>query len=196
MVSTAMEPKIEPTTQENQAPSERGNRREYPKPVPRLMIQKVEEDPNSVHVMLDAETSKTIRRITDAQQLLQKEIEGSHEDTFSLRVLVKTQETRLGQLFKRMGDVMEDQWGLRMGFDEIKDEFRTAATEQQVPAPVKDKLREPDPGPAAAPRSNIESLYASENEQKREAVQQGTEQQSVKHAEPCGTAKTPGEAWI
>ena len=90
--------------------------------------------PQNVRIALDREIVETIRGIAQEQQSLRTEltqeqrnlrseiqsarqeqrnlwieIQGAHQDTAELQATAKTHESRLGLLFKRIGDVIDDQ---------------------------------------------------------------------------------------
>ncbi|KAF9780821.1 hypothetical protein BJ322DRAFT_1023539 [Thelephora terrestris] len=96
------------------------------------------------------------------------EIHGVRRDAAELQSTAKTHESRLGLLFKRIGDVIDDQWIVREGMDELKRTY-----EARVPArsPIKAEPKSTNGGnrdsnsaPIVRPRSDIESLYASEED--------------------------------
>jgi hypothetical protein len=183
------------------------------------------EEPQRAQVTLDPEIADTIRQIaqeqrglrteiTHEQRGLRTEIEGSRRETFELRVLVKTHEARLGRMFQRIGDVIEDQWSLRAGFDELRKELRDAAgVRGQGPTPTQTPIKsepisphisakqEGSPEPFIVTVSDIESLYASEREplggpsdpirERGDATEQPN--RSNERQETMGT---PGEEWI
>jgi len=60
-------------------------------------------------------------------------IDGLYEETAGLRVLIKTHENRLGLVFKHMGNVIDDQWEVRAGMDELKCQIRGRTSSQSVP---------------------------------------------------------------
>ena len=74
-------------TQGNQRP---GDRDAIPRPaqtIPTIPAQPVNQgEPQCVQIVLDPEISETIRRMAQEQRDIRKEIEGSREDTYSLRV--------------------------------------------------------------------------------------------------------------
>ena len=89
------------------------NRRESPGPAPRVEAQRAQ-------VTLDPESTGVIQQIAQDQGQLRMEVVNARHETFEVRVLVKTHEARLNQVFKRIGDVLDDQWVLRAGMDELK----------------------------------------------------------------------------
>jgi hypothetical protein len=173
------------------------------------------EEPQRAQVTLDPEIADTIRQITQEQRGLrtemtheqrglQTEIEGSRRETFELRVLVKTHEARLGRVFQCIGDVIEDQWSLRAGFDELRKELRDASGAQgqgSTPArtPIKSELvslhisvkQEGSPEPFIVTVSDIESLYASERDKPL-----GGPPGPSRERRQQETMGMPGEEWI
>ena len=184
------------------------------------------EEPQRAQVTLGPEIADMIRQmaqeqrglrteITREQRGLRAEIEGSRRETFELRVLVKTHEARLGRVFQRIGDVIEDQWSLRAGFDELRKELRDAAgvrgqgsTPTRTPIksePVSPHIsakQEGSPEPFIVTVSDIESLYASERGEplgdlsgpSRE--RRGVTERPNRSNEQRETMGTPGEEWI
>jgi hypothetical protein len=173
------------------------------------------DEAQRVQVTLDPEIAETIRRMAHEQRGLRTEIESSRRETFEVRVLVKTHESRLNRVFQRIGDVIEDQWSLHAGFDELKKELRDAAgTRGQVATPTSTPIKsepvsphisgrqEGSPEPFIVTVSGVESLYASEEDEPlgdppgptrdrgntAERTNRGNEQQE--------TMGTPGEEWI
>ena len=173
------------------------------------------EEPQRAQVTLDPEIADTIRQMAREQRGMRTEIESSRRETFELRVLVKTHEARLGRVFQRIGDVIEDQWSLRAGFDELRKEMRDAAGARgqgSTPArtPIKSEpvsphisaKQEGSPEPFIVTISDIESLYASERDEplgdpsgpsreRRDVT--GRPNRSNEQQETMGT---PGEEWI
>ena len=131
--------------------------------------------------------------LTQEQRILQSEIQGVRQDTAELRTLVKTHESRLGLVFKRIGDVIDDQWAVREGMDELRKTYEARVTARDLikSEPISTNNsgdRDSPPAPIAMPRSDIESLYASE-EDNREAVPETARQDRR-------SRETPGEAWV
>ena len=172
----------------------------------------VREEPQRVQFTLDPEIAEIIRRMAQeqrdlrtevegtrrelktevdgARRELKAEVEGARKDTFEVRVLVKTHESRLNRVFQRVGNIIDDQWSLRAGIDELKDMYKTNETRERVSqashtsiksepvSPVITPKREPLPGSlltrmsqetspkpfVSAVSRGIESLYASEEE--------------------------------
>ena len=153
-----------------------------------------------VQVMLDPEITETIRRMAQEQRRIRAEIQGCQQDTFDMSVLVKSQESRLGLVFKRIGDVIDDQWALREGMDELKQVWETRRPAQE---PIKSERtstnnsgnRGPPPRPIAMARSDIESLYASEENNREIVPGEPTEGPDVEGPQ-LDRRETPGEAWI
>ena len=56
-----------------------------------------------------------VESVRHERRQLQTGVESSCRETFEVRVLVKTHESRLNQIFERIGNVIDDQWGLRAG---------------------------------------------------------------------------------
>ena len=201
---------MEHTLAETQGNQQPGDRDAIPRPaqtIPTIPAQPVNQgEPQRVQIVLDPEISETIRRMAQEQRDIRKEIEGSREDTYSLRVLVKTHESRLGLVFKRIGDVIDDQWALRAGMDELREEVRATVIQRRTrestptngtvkPEPTpSDNGRRSDPLPesAVAPRWDIESLYASEGE-RGAAMNQEQPRTEDPQQNP---SETPGETWI
>ena len=151
--------------------------------------------PQNVRIALDREIVETIRGIAQEQRSLRTEltqeqrnlrseiqsarqeqqnlwieIQGARQDTAELQATAKTHESRLGLLFKRIGDVIDDQWAVQEGMEELRRTY-----EARVPArsPIKseprsatnngDRSSTSTPEPIAMLKSDIESLYASED---------------------------------
>ena len=115
-------------------------------------------------------------------------------------------------MFQRVGDIIEDQWGLRAGIDELKTPRGAVGARGQGSSPVKTPIEsEPvSPDPAVQPEvspepfvvtvSDIESLYATNEEPVAQGTpesqeQRGTMEQPVV-VEQQEAPITPGEAWI
>ena len=165
-----------------------------------------------VQVTLDPEIAETIRRMAREQQSIRTEIESSRRETFEIRVLVKTHESRLNRMFQRVGDIIEDQWGLRAGIDELKTLRGAVGARGQgsnpVETPIKSEPVSPDlavqpvvsPEPFVVTVSDIESLYATDEKPVARGTpesqeRRGTVEQPVV-VERREVPITPGEAWI
>ena len=141
-----------------------------------------------------------IQSARQEQRNLRIEIQGVRQDTAELQATAKTHESRLGLVFKRIGDVIDDQWAVREGMEELRKTYET-----RVPArsPIKSELRSTNNGgdrsstpvPAAMPRSDIESLYAAE-EDNQEVVPEDAIGQPEAESQRQNRGETPGEAWI
>ena len=190
------------------------------------VIERNVTEPQDVRIALDREIVETIRGIAREQRSLRteltreqrnlrgeiqgtqqdqrnlrSEILGARQDTANLQATAKTHESRLGLLFKRIGDVIDDQWAVREGMDELKRTY-----EARVPArsPIKsepspmtnngDRSSMSTPEPIAMPRADIESLYASEDN--REVVPENAVGQPEVETQQRDQRETPGEAWI
>ena len=133
--------------------------------------------------------------LTQEQRILRSEIQGVRQDTAELRTLVKTHESRLGLVFKRIGDVIDDQWAVREGMDELRRTYEARVTTRD---PIKSEPistnnggnRSSHQGPVAMPRSDIESLYASEEDNREVVPENAVEQRQDRRPQ-----ETPGEAW-
>ena len=176
----------------------------------------------SVRVALDREIVETIRGIAREQRNLRteltqgqrnlrtelaqeqrnvrREIQLARQDTAEIQTMVKTHESRLGLLFKRIGDVIDDQWAVREGMDDLRKtyEARVPARNPIKPEPISTNNsgnRNSTPEPIARPRSDIESLYASE-ENNQEVVPENAIERPNAEAQQQDRRETPGEAWI
>ena len=179
-------------------------------------------EPQQTFVRLDPEITGMIERIAREQQNLRQgqltlqqeqqdlrremrqEAAGGREETYGVRVLVKTNESRLDRVFQRISEVMEDQWGLRAKVEELgeamtmrpsagsnqtpnKSESRTSHLPRQMGSPRPESL-------VPAVTNDIESLYASEEEKpKQESEPNGVPPEETDRR---GAVWTPGEAWI
>ena len=153
--------------------------RESPGPAPRVDVQRGQ-------VTLDPEITGMIRQIAQEQRQLRMEVVGARRETFEVRVLVKTHEARLNQVFKHIGDVIDDQWVLRAGMEELKKLRETAGgwdqADEPTRPPIKSEPLSPDlnagqqvsPEPFIVTISDIESLYASKRDD-RAGQDQGRE---------------------
>jgi len=209
-------PRAGPTTEaeENEVPTRPDVVPETTTITPRM---NEEEDlrmvqPQRLQATLDPEIAETIRRMAQEQRQLRTEVEGSRRETFEVRVLVKTNESRLNRVFQRIGDVIDDQWVVRAGIDELSKKLQgaagvqgQAATPNQTPIkpePVSlnvSSRREASPEPFIVTVTDAESLsYASEEDvriEHRTPPDQSREQGgSAGHAD--GAARTPGEEWV
>ena len=180
------------------------------------VIERDVTEPQNVRIALDREIIETIRGIAREQRDLRGEIQGTRQDqrnlrseilgarqdTANLQATAKTHESRLGLLFKRIGDVIDDQWAVREGMDELR---RTYETRVPARSPIKSEPRSmtnngdrssiSTPEPIAMPRSDIESLYASE-EDNREVVPENAGGWAEVETQQRDQRETPGEAWI
>ena len=184
-------------------------RRGNPDPGPREETQRAE-------ITLDPETAETIWQIAQEQREMRVEVRDMRQELFKIRVTVKTHDVRLDQVFKRVGDCIADQWGLRAAVEEIRKLQVTAGARPPTRAPAQTLVKtEPVPpttntGPEGAPAprtsmvSDIESLYASEEESHTErgvprtrnrgqGNVAGRPEASNQHQD---VVETPGEAWI
>ena len=87
---------------------------------------------------------------------------------------MKTHKARLNQVFKRIGDVIDDQWALCTGMDELKQLQGAVGDRNQVTEPIQTPIKSepvsPDinrgqqtsPEPFIVTVSDIDSLYVSE----------------------------------
>ena len=111
------------------------------------------------------------------------------QELFEVWVMVKTHDVWLDQVFKRVGDVIDDQWGLCATVEEIKKFQETAGARSWTQTSAQTPIRA-GPGPQntnvrseGLPRlrtslvTNIESLYASEEGNHPEQGAQGTQNQ-------------------
>ena len=179
------------------------NRHESPGLAPQEEIQRAQ-------VMLDPETTGMIRQMAREQRELRTEVRDMRQELFEVRVMMKTHDVRLDQVLKRVGDVIDDKWGLRATVEEVK--------KLQETAEVRDRTRTPtqtpniNTGPERSPRlrastvTDIESLYASEDNhleqgapeaqnQGRDGAMQWPEvDDRVGHHKDMMEA--PGEVWI
>ena len=178
--------------------------RESPDPAPRVDVQRGQ-------VTLDPEITGMIRQIAQEQRQLRTEVVGARRETFEVRVLVKTHEARLNQVFKRIGDVIDDQWVMRAGIDELKGLRATTGDRDQAVEPTRTPIKSepvsPDlnagqqasPEPFIVTVSGIESLYASERDD-RAGQNQGQERlgehPSAEDNQRQEVTETPGEAWV
>ena len=90
------------------------NRRENPNPLaPR-------EEAQRAQVTLDPETAEMIQQIAQEQRELWTEVRDMRQELFEVRVTVKTHDIQLDQVFKCVGNVIDDQWGLCATVEEIK----------------------------------------------------------------------------
>jgi len=168
--------------------------------------------PQQLRVTLDPEIAETIRRMAQEQRQLRTEVEGSRRETFEVRVLVKTHESRLNRVFQRIGNIVDDQWVVRAGIDELSKQLQEAMGDQgQAATPNRTPIKsEPvslnigsrqavSPEPFVVTVTNNESLsYASEEDVVLEhgtPPDQGQERGgSANHSD--GVARTLGEDWI
>ena len=173
------------------------------------------EEPRRTEIKLDLEIAELIRRIAQEQVLLRSEVVKARDETFEVRVMVKAHETRLKQVFKRMGDIIHDQSALHAGVDdlqtavkdiqkaaEIRGQARTPTRSSHKSGPVSPNVSREHNDPQRSvmgPRSDIESLYASEGGN-HTGQNQGQEdpgnQPNVNLDRRQEVADTPGEAWI
>ena len=189
------------------------NRRKNPDPpAPR-------EEAQRAQVTLDPETAEMIRQIAQEQRELRTEVRDMRQELFEVRVTVKTHDIWLDQVFKRVGDVIDDQWGLRATVEEIKKFQETAGARSRTQTSAQTPIRA-GPGPQntnarsegsprlrTSPVTDIESLYASEEGNHPEQGARGTwnrerddlvrqpevNNRAGRHQD---TVETPGEAWI
>ena len=160
-----------------------------------------------------------IWQIAQEQHELRTEVQDMHQELFEIWVTVKTHDIWLDQVFKHIGNVIDDQWGLRVTVEEIKKFQETAGARSQAQTPAQAPIRAGS-GPQninarleGSPRlrtslvTNIKSLYASEEGNHPEQGAQGTQNQErddlVRQPEVNNqagrhqdTVETPGEAWI
>ena len=163
-------------------------------------------EPQQVWIALDPEIAEVIRGIAREQRNLQTDVENIRKETFEVRVLVKTQESRLNRVFQRIGDVIEDQWILRAEINELKKLQEAAGSQDQRPVsqqmPIKSEAASPEPFvvTVSGTESGIESLYASKEEEKPRQGNQsthGSKREVIGQPEITDqTLVTPGEAWI
>ena len=137
---------------------------------------------------------------------------------------MKTHESRLNHVFQRVGNIIEDQWSLQAGIDEIKELQRTMGTCERVPqTPIKEELVSPVIGLKREPKHplsearreispepfivmvswGIESLYAWEGEEpirpEHTHVQPRDQETATRRLDidrQSDVVVTPGEAWI
>ena len=169
-------------------------------------------EPQQVQVTLDPEIVETIRRMAREQQSIRTEIESSRREMFEIRVLAKTHESQLNRVFQRVGDIIEDQWGLRAGIDELKTLWGAAGAQGRgsspVETPIKSEPVSPDlaiqpevsPEPFVVTVSDIESLYATDEKPIAQGTPEGQERRDTAEqpvlVEQQEVPITPGEAWI
>ena len=160
-----------------------------------------------------------IRQIAQEQRELRTEVRDMRQELFEVWVTVKTHDVRLDQVFKRVGDVIDDQWGLRATVEEIKTFQETAGARSRTQTSAQTPIRA-GPGPQntnarsegsprlrTSPVTDIKSLYASEEGNHLEQGARGTwnrerddlvrqpevNNRAGRHQD---TVETPGEAWI
>ena len=171
----------------------------------------LQEETQCVPVALDPEITGMIRRIAQDQRQLRTEVEAARRETFEVRVLVKTHKAWLNQVFKHIGDVINNQWALRAGMDELKQLQGAAGGRNRVTEPIQTPIKSEPVSPEInggqrtslelfiVMVSDIESLYASEG---NGCVGQGQgqehleEQPSANAGQRQEVTETPGEAWI
>ena len=128
-----------------------------------------------------------IRQIAQEQRELWTEVQDMHQELFEVWVTVKTHDVRLDQVFKCVGDIIDDQWGLRATVEEIKKFQETAGAWSQTQTSAQTPIRA-GPGPQntnvrsegsprlhTSPVTDIESLYALEEGNHLEQGAQGTQ---------------------
>ena len=204
-------PTIEPKTEDGADGGTRGP------PISENIDVAPREEVQRVQIALDPEITETIQRMAREQRELRAEVEGSRRETLEIRAMVKTHESRLDRVFKRVGDIIDDQWTLCAGIDELKELQRATRVQRPAPThtrtPVKaepvspnvdaGQMRSPAPERAAV-TMDIESLYASEEgdgngqrdpfEQRQEA--DGLDERSNVGNRQQDAMRTPGEEWI
>jgi len=173
------------------------------------------EEVPCVQVTLDPEITETIRQMAREQRELRAGIEGSRRETLEIRAMVKTHESRLDRVFKRVGDIIDDQWALCAGIDELKELQKAARARGQAPArasiPIEVKPTSPgvgverrrSPEPVAV-TMDIESLYATEENGKvgqqdpseKSQVGGNSAERSNGGSQQRVTTRTLGEEWI
>ena len=176
------------------------------------MVAVRQNEPRWVQVTLDPEIAETIRRMAREQQSIRTEVESLRRETFEIRALVKTHESRLSQVFQRVGDIIEGQWGLRSGIDELKTLRGAVGARGQgsslVETPIKSEPVSPDlaiqpevsPEPFPVMVSDIESLYATDEKPVVQGTPGGQERRDTVEkpvlVEQQEALVTPGGAWI
>lgn len=175
------------------------------------------EEVQRVQITLDPEITETIRQMAREQRELRAGIEDSRRETGEIRAMVKTHEFRLDRVFKRVGDIIDDQWTLCAGIDELKELQRAAKVQEKIPArartPIKTepvsptlgmgRTSSPAPEPVAA-TMDIESLYASDENDgtgrqhllERDRMIGGSAERSNVEGQQQNAMGTPGEEWI
>ena len=109
------------------------------------------------------------------------------QELFEIRVTVKTHDIQLDQVFKHVGDVIDNQWGLCATVEEIKKFQETAGAQSWTQTPAQTPIRA-GPGPQntnvrsegsprlhTSPVTDIESLYVLEEGNHLEQGAQGTQ---------------------
>ena len=78
------------------------------------------DQPQRIQVALGPTVTGMIQWIASEQEILRVGIKNAHKETFEVQVMLKTRKSRLDRVFQRVGNIVDGQWLLKAGIDELK----------------------------------------------------------------------------